>query len=89
MPCCLLHSVAFLFIPNWKDVNWFGEAVSLLFVMNEKVLIKVQTLLFICILYCNFVYMEKDFFYKKRKYLFWLSVFLVYGVCLGHIFFIF
>ena len=67
MPCCLLHSVAFLFIPNWKDVNWFGEPVSLLFVMNEKVLIKVQTLLFICILYCNFVYMEKDFFIKKEN----------------------
>ena len=44
MPCYLLHSVVFYFIPNWKDVNWFGEAVSLLSVMNEKVLIKVQAL---------------------------------------------
>ena len=67
MPCCLLHSVAFIFIPNWKDGNWFGEAVLLLFVMNEKALIKVQTLFFICILYCNFAYMEKDFFIKKEN----------------------
>ena len=67
MPCCLLYSVVFHFILNWKDVNWIGEAVSLLFAMNKKVLIKVQTPFFICVLYCNFVYMKKDFFIKKEN----------------------
>lgn len=55
MPCYLLHSVVFYFIPNWKDVDWFGEAVSLLSVINEKVLIKVQALFLYVYVYVYYV----------------------------------
>ena len=72
MPFCLLHSVVFHFTPNWKDVNWFGEAVSLLSVMNEKVLIKVQALflyvyVYVYVYYVVILFKWKRIFSKIKK----------------------
>ena len=49
--------------------------------MTEKVLIKIQIFLsYVCYIVILFIW--ESIFYKKRKYLFWLYIFLVHGAFL-------